>query len=139
MFNYRQKAIDAHCNPWNWGLHVLGLAVLAFGLWNHSFALLFISAAALVGGFFRIPLPPMKDAGLSGFEGWTKGIRQAEKTWLEKPLSWKKGKQATTIVLALVLTVWALWSHELAALGLMAGFAVLAAVLIENKKKGIDP
>lgn len=139
MLIYTQKAISRHCAPWNWSLHVSGLAILAVGLWNHSPALLFLSAAALAGGFFKIPLPPMKNCGLSGFEDWTAGIIKSEKNWLESPMSWKKGRQATIIAIAIVLSVWALWSREMAALALLAGFAVLATVLMENKKKGIDP
>ena len=37
------------------------------------------------------------------------------------------------------VTVWALWTRELATLGILAGFAYLAKVVRENKANDIDP
>lgn len=131
-----QLALRRHREPWNWTFHFTALCMLCTALLLHSSLL---TAAALIffgTGFFPLNLDPPPD------NRWFRFVRRAvekEKNWAAAP--WNRHKTGWFCLgLAIVsIVIWALWVREPATLALLLGFAVLARVVEENRRGGIDP
>lgn len=129
-------ALSRHRQPWNWTLHLAGLCGLGLTLLLHSPLLLAASLIMFGAGFFQWPEPPGLDSR------WFRFTRQAvewEKNWIAYPWSVHKWAWFLLTLFTVFVTVWALWTRELATLGILAGFAYLAKVVRENKANDIDP
>lgn len=129
-------ALARHREPWNWTLHFAALWLLCPALLFHS--ALFLAAALILSGagFFRLGLGAPPD------NRWFRFVRRClewEKNWIAAPWNRHKTGRFVFALAAAVAVVWALWTREPAALALIIGFAVLARVVAENRKNGIDP
>jgi hypothetical protein len=129
-------AVIRHRQPWNWSLHCAALVLFCLTLLAHSYLMLAASLILLGVGFFELKLDEPPD------NRWFKFARRGvewEKDWSAAP--WNRVKRARLVfaLLAAGFAVWALWVRELAGLMLVAGFAVLAWVVRQNRENGIDP
>jgi len=129
-------ALARHRGPWNWTLHLAGLAVLCLSLLLHGPLTASAGLILLAAGFFRWPEPVRPQTR------WLRFVHAAvewEKDWVAAP--WNRHKWLWFLLALLVsgYAVWALWTRELASLSLLAGFAVLWRVMRENKENGVDP
>jgi hypothetical protein len=129
-------AVSRHRQPWNWSLHCAALILFCLALLGHSYLTLAAALILLGVGFFELRLEEPPDNRWFRFERL--GVAW-EKNWGAAP--WNRVKWLR-LLLALSLigfAAWALWVRELAGLMLLAGFAVLAAVVRQNRENGIDP
>ena len=129
-------ALARHMEPWNWTLQFSALALLSPTLLFHSYLLLAATLILFGTGFFRLHLDDPPD------NRWFRFVHQAqewEKDWLAAPWNWYKIKRFVFAILVAAATVWALWTSEPAAIGLIVGFAVLTRLVAKNKQDGIDP
>lgn len=129
-------ALERHRMEWNWTAHFAALVCLALALLLHSGLLLAAALILLAAGTFDAGLPPMR-AGR-----WQRFVRRGvewEKNWAAA--SWDLGKSARFIIFMVgcVVSVWALWTRELATLGLLVGLGLLYWVMLDNLSGGIDP
>jgi hypothetical protein len=129
-------ALARHREPWNWTFHFAALGLLFPTLLFHSY--LFLAAALILfgAGFFRLDLDVPPD------NRWFRFVHRGlewEKNWIAAPWNRHKTGRFAFALATAVITIWALWTREPAALALIVGFTVLAFVVAENKKKGIDP
>jgi len=129
-------ALSRHRLPWNWSLHFGALVLFGLALLAHSYLLLAAACILLGAGFFELALGEPPD------NRWFRFARRGvewEKNWAAAPWNRVKWARLVFAVLLAGAVVWALWARELAALTLLAGFAVLAWVVRQNREKGIDP
>ncbi|XXJ21286.1 hypothetical protein ACR42D_17460 [Desulfovibrio caledoniensis] len=129
-------AVIRHRQPWNWSLHCAALVLFCLTLLAHSYLMLAASLILLGAGFFELKLdePP----GNRWFKFARRGV-EWEKDWSAAPWNRVKRVRLVFALLAAGFAVWALWVRELAGLMLVAGFAVLAWVVRQNRENGIDP
>jgi hypothetical protein len=129
-------AVSRHRQPWNWSLHFAALVLFGLTLFSHSYLMLAASLILLGVGFFELRLdgPPEN----RWFRFVSRGV-EWEKNWSAAPWNRVKWSRLVFTVLVAGVAVWALWVRELAALMLLAGFAVLAWVVRQNRENGIDP
>jgi hypothetical protein len=128
-------AVSRHRQPWNWSLHLAALILFGLALFAHGYLLLAASLILLGAGFFDLRLDGPPD------NRWFRLVRSGvewEKNWSAAPWNRVKWSRLLFAVLAAGLCVWALWARELAAVMLLAGFAVLAWVVRQNRENGID-
>ena len=129
-------ALRRHMEPWNWSFQCAALCLFCLTLLFHSYLLLAAALILLGTGFFRLGLDDPPD------NRWFQFVRRAlewEKNWIAAPWNWYKIRRFGFALTVAAITVWALWTSESAAIGLIVGFAVLARVVAENRGKGIDP
>ncbi|MEZ7196143.1 hypothetical protein [Pseudodesulfovibrio karagichevae] len=128
--------MSRHRQPWNWSLHLAALVLFGLALFTHGYLLLAASLILLGAGFFELGLDGPPD------NRWFRFVRggvEWEKNWSAAPWNRVKWSRLAIVVLVGGLSVWALWTQELAAVMLLAGFAVLAWVVRQNRENGIDP
>ena len=128
-------ALVRHRQPWNWSLHCAALVLFCLTLLAHSYLLLAASLILLGTGFLALDLdrPP----GNRWF-GLVDSMVEWEKNWAAAPWGWYKRARLLFTVCLTVAVIWALWTCELAALGLLMGFAALAWVVRDNRKNNAD-
>lgn len=129
-------ALARHRQPWNWSLHFAALVLFCLMLLGHSYLLLASSLILLGTGFFSLNLdePPKN----RWFNFVAAGVIW-EKNWVAAPWNWVKWSRLLFVSCISGVSIWALWTCELATLGLLVGFAVLARVVKENMANGIKP
>nr|WP_319583089.1 hypothetical protein [uncultured Pseudodesulfovibrio sp.] len=101
---------------------------------SHGYLMLAASLILLGVGFFELKLDEPPD------NRWFRFVRRAidwEKNWGAAPWNRVKWTRLLFALLVAGFTVWALWVRELAGLMLVAGFAVLAWVVRQNRENGI--
>ncbi|WP_238528154.1 hypothetical protein [Pseudodesulfovibrio mercurii] len=128
--------MSRHRQPWNWSLHAAALVLFGLALFAHGYLLLAASLILLGAGFFELDLPAPP-------ENWWFGLARRgvewEKNWSAAPWNRVKWSRLLGALLLAGVLVWGLWVRELAALGLLFGFAVLVWVMRRNREDGIDP
>ncbi len=121
--------------PWNWTLHCASLFGFALTLLMHSY-LMFAATVIIFGaGFFELRLPDLPE------NRWRRFVLSAvewEKDWIAYPWTFRKWMRLLFVLLIGFVTVWALWTREPAALGMLMGGAYLVWVARDNKSGGVD-
>jgi len=128
-------AVSRHRQPWNWSLHFAAVVLSGLTLFSHSYLMLAASLILLGVGFFELGLDRPTESR------WFRFVSRSvewEKDWAAVPWNRVKCSRLAFAVLVAGFTVWALWVRELAALMLLAGFAVLAWVARQNRESGND-
>jgi len=129
-------ALERHRQPWNWTIQFITLWMFGLTLLFHSYLLLVTSFILLGAGFYQLNLPPAPD------NFWFSFVEKSvewEKNWFGAPWNFIKWYRFLFVVAVAGVVIWALWTAELAMLGLVMGFVYLARVMVENKMGGIDP
>jgi len=128
-------ALERHRQPWNWSFQFAAVWVFGLTLLFHSYLLLAVTLIFFGAGFFHLDLPPVPGNRWISFV--KKGV-EWEKNWIAAPWNLIKWKRFLFVVVVSGVLVWALWTREYAALGLILGFACLVKVMVDNKAAGID-
>lgn len=131
-----ELALKRHREPWNWTIQFAALPLACLTFLTHSYLLAATTLILISAGFLHLKMDEAPD------NRWFRFVHAAvewEKNWIAAPWNWYKGLRFLFFLLVSALTIWALWTHELATLGLLLGFAVLVRVVRENKQDGIEP
>lgn len=129
-------ALERHRMPWNWTLHAAAIFGFGLTLLLHSPLMLSASLILLGTGFFDIKMPEMPDGR------WRRLVLSAvewEKNWVAAPWNRYKWWRFLFVLAVSLMIIWALWTRDLAAIGLLVGFGYLIRVMRENIEGGVDP
>ena len=129
-------ALARHRLPWNWSLHLAAQVLFGLTLLAHSYLLLAATLILFGTGLLELDLPEPPD------HWWFRFVHRGvewEKNWAAAPWNRVKWTRLLLTVLLCGVAVWALWVRELATLMLLAGFAALVRVMLQNRESGIDP
>jgi len=114
----------------------MGLVGFALTMAAHS-SLLFAASLVLFGaGFFDLNLPEIPE------NRWIRFVSSAvewEKNWVAAPWNWYKIRRFIICLFITGITLWALWTRDLAVLALIVAFGYLLHVRRDNIDGGIDP
>ena len=131
-----ELAVTRHRQPWNLSLHCAGAGLFALALLAHSYLLLAAALILLGAGFLAL------EQGVPPDNGWFRrmaAVAEWEKDWASLPWNWRKIWRFGLAVLLCLIAVWALWTGEPAAIGLLIGGAALAWVIRDNREKDAWP
>lgn len=129
-------AMKRHRMEWNWSVHFAAMVNFGLALLLHSWLLTATTLILLAAGCFDFGLGPLPEGR------WQRLVHRGlewERNWSVAEWDFGKSARFAIFLVALVTSVWALWTRDLAMLGLLFGFGFLYWVMLDNLSGGIDP
>lgn len=129
-------ALARHRQPWNMTLQLAGCALLAFALLLHGALVASMGLVLVAAGFMNLRLAPMRPGRWRTF---LDRVLAAEVGWLNSPMGWRKLLRSIIALVIGAVTVWALWTRDVAMLGMLVCLWALYLAYRYNRTTGIDP